>query len=266
MIWTRYSLVVTALICSLLPAASQADSSTAEQLVRKGVAALELGNPKAMHEARGFYERALQADRTSYEAAWRLSEVSYYLWEAADGWNDHEGSKRQALLDHSRIGVQAGRLAQRTQPDGVEGLFWLSANLGIWGLTNGVLDSLAQVPEILRLSERCMARDPEGRYERGSCYRIAGALHTRIPGFPVSVGDRNKAEEYLRQTLVHGADYGINHNLLAELLLARRRVEQAIAVLEANLVMMKARTPHDYFDRRDMARAQVLLERAKARL
>ena len=262
----RWSMVMMLGLCLSAPALLHADSTSATQFVQKGVEALELGDPEAMHQARNYYEQALQADRTHYEAAWRLSEVSYYLWEAAEGWEEGEGSKRQALLEHSRIGVQAGRLAQRIEPDGVEGIFWLAANLGIWGLSNGVLDSLAQVPEILRLSERCMEVDPEGRFERGSCYRIAGALHTRLPGFPISVGDREKALEFLQQSLVHGGDYGINRNLLAELHLARRQVEQAIRELEDNLAMMESRKPHDYFDRRDTARAKSLLEKAQSRL
>ncbi len=255
--------LATAIVLAATP--GQVGAQDAAALVRQGVSVLELGNQEAMLQAKAFYEEALRADSRNYEAAWRLSEVSYYLWEAASGWDTNEGSKQAKLLAYSKHGAQAGRLAQQINADGVEGLFWLSANLALWGMSNGVLDSLAQVPHILKYTQRCIELDPEGNFERGGCYRIIGGVYTKLPGFPVSVGDRGKAEEYLKRSLVKGGDYGINHNLLAEVYLATGDIAKAVKVLEGNIARLEKRS-RTYLDSRDLKRARTLLETARARL
>jgi tetratricopeptide (TPR) repeat protein len=252
-------------LCLALFAAEPVAAQSGAPLVRQGVAALELGNPQAMEKARGFYEEALRVDGANYEAAWRLAEVYYYLWEAAAGWESGEGAKRKVLLDLSRQGVNAGRLAQHIKPEGVEGLFWLSANLGIWGLTNGVLDSLAQVGSILQYTERCIELDPEGVFERGGCYRVAASVYSRVPGFPISVGDRRKAQRYFEASMKRGGDYGINFNLWAEHYLATGNIDEAVATLEKGMAIMQRRGEKTYFDRRDGQRARELLKQAQAR-
>ncbi len=260
----RFRLLLAAVLVCALPAAAEAQS--AQDYVRQGARIFKPGDTKAMDEARVLFERALKLDPKNYEAAWRLAEVSYYQWESAAGWETDSGKKEQKLLDISRYGVQAGRLATQINPRGVEGLFWVSANLGLWGLINGPLDSLAQVPQILAYTKTCFEVDPEGRFERGGCYRIIGAVHTHLPGFPVSIGDRNLAAEYFEKSMRQGAGYGINHTLRAELLMARGEYAQAVKALEAAIRMMEPRKPHDYFDRRDLKRARDLLAIARGKV
>lgn len=247
-------------IIVVLFAATGVFAQSADDYVKQGVAAFKLGDMKAMRDAKVLYEKALKADPKNYDAAWHLAETSYYLWESAAGWSTAYGNKQNMLLDLSRYGVQAGQLAVKLKPDGVEGLFWLAANMGIWGLTNGPLDSLAQVPQLLKILAKCAEVDPQGKFERGSCYRITGALYTQLPGFPVSIGDKKKAEEAFQTSFIHGGGYGINHTLFAELQTARGDHKKAREVLEKALAMMRARKPLDYYDKRDIKRAEDLLK------
>lgn len=252
----RFTLVF--LLFAFVALARPAWAGPGDAFVARGVAAFKLGDLKAMRTAKVAYEQALKADPKNYDAAWHLAETSYYLWEAASGWDNAYGNKQDFLLDISKYGVQAGRLAVKLKPDGVEGLFWLSATLGIWGLTNGPLDSMGQVPAILEYTKRCIEVDPEGAFERGGCYRIIGAVYTQLPGFPVSIGDKQKAAAYFEKSLVRGGGYGINYNLYAELLLARGDAAGAKAMLEKGLAVMRPRKPYDYYDRRDIKRAEDL--------
>lgn len=240
-------------------------AESSADLVAKGVAALRLGDEAAMLEAKSYYEKALKADPKNYTAAWRLAEVCYYLWEKYSGWESGLASKQEKLLSIAKLGAQAGQLAIKLNPDGVEGLFWYSAVLGVWGLTNGPLDSLTQVPVILQVTKRCIELDPQGDFERGGCYRVAGAVYTQVPGFPISIGDKKKAEELFQKSFIRGREYGINHNLYAELLIAKGDFEGAERVLNANLAMLRKRKPYDYFDRRDIKRAEDLLRVIEAK-
>lgn len=257
------ALVAIGILFSLAGAAGAAE--TAESYLKEGIANFKLGDEAAMKKAKRLYEKALKLDNKNYDAAWRLAEVGYYLWEAYAGWDAGRGEKQAYLLETAREGVQAGRLAIKLKPDGVEGLFWLSADLGVWGLTNGVIDSLSQVPHVLKHTERCIELDPQGKFERGGCYRIAGAVYTQLPGFPVSIGDKKRAALYFQKSYIKGGEYGINHNLHAELLLLGGGTDLAIEVLEKNLAMMRGRKPYDYYDRRDMKRAEDLLKLARSK-
>jgi tetratricopeptide (TPR) repeat protein len=249
-----------AAILAGLTLAGSARAETAGDYVKQGVESFKLGDLRAMRDAKVLYEKALKADPTSYDAAWHLAETSYYLWESAAGWSTAYGKKQELLLDLSMRGVQAGRLAVKLKPDGVEGLFWLAANMGIWGLTNGPLDSLGQVPQLLSVLQKCAEVDALGKFERGSCWRITGALYTQLPGFPVSIGDKKKADEAFQKAMLNGSQYGINHTLYAELHIARGDTKRARETLEKALEMMRARKPYDYYDKRDIKRAEDLLK------
>ena len=261
-----YARALVGVCLLILAAAAPARAQSADDYVKQGVAAFKLGDLKAMRDAKVLYEQALKADQTNYDAAWHLAETQYYLWESAAGWSSAYGSKQDLLLDLSKRGVQAGQLAVKLRPGGVEGLFWLAANMGIWGLTNGPLDSLAQVPQLLKVLAKCAEVDPQGKFERGSCFRIIGALYTQLPGFPVSIGDKQKAEEAFQKSFINGSGYGINQTLYAELHIARGDYKKARDVLEKALTVMRARKPYDYYDRRDMKRAEDLLKIVDSKL
>ena len=193
--------------------------------------------------------RALASDTGSYDAAWRLSRLNYFL-----GAHTSDESERDRAYSE---GIEAGRRAVKLEEAKPEGHFWLGANLGGRAQTS-MLSGLTAVDEIRHEMERVIQLD-EG-FQAGSAYMALGQVDLEAPR--VMGGDSKRAVEVLEKGLRFGENNAPYHLRLAQAYLAVNRREDARRELNAILSM----TPNpDYLPEYNdaVAEARKLLEQAK---
>jgi tetratricopeptide (TPR) repeat protein len=168
--------------------------------------------------------RALSSDVGSYDAAWRLARLDYFL-----GAHTDDKSERDRAYDE---GVEAGRRAVKLEEGKPEGHFWLGANLGGRAQTS-MLNGLGAVDEIRREMGRVIELD-EG-FESGSAYMALGQVDIEAPR--MAGGDPKRAVETLEKNLRFGEKNALYRLRLAQAYLAVNRQEDARRELEGILNM-----------------------------
>ncbi len=155
----------------------------------------------------------------SYEAAWKLARVDYWLGTRGD-----EAERRPALEG----GVRAGELAARLQPDRPEGHFWLAADEGALAQGFGLLQGLKYRGRVKSELERVLAIDPA--WLQGSADRALGVWYWKVPG--LFGGSRSQAIAHLRRALAYNPQSTATLEYLGEVLLADGRRDEARAAFE----------------------------------
>ncbi|MDQ3819115.1 MAG: TRAP transporter TatT component family protein, partial [Acidobacteriota bacterium] len=168
--------------------------------------------------------RATTLDTSSYEAAWRLARLDYFL-------GDHTKDKTERDRAFSE-GVEMGRRAVKLQDQKPEGHFWLAANLG-GQAENSTLSGLTTVDEIRTEMERVIQLD-EG-YEAGSAYMALGQLYLEAP--KMLGGDSKRAVEVLEKGARFGQENELYHLQLAKAYKEVKRTDDARRELNTVLNM-----------------------------
>ncbi len=165
-------------------------------------------------KALSLYEQVLSTDPQNYDAAWEASRVCKYLGDK------YENDAKVPVLEK---GEKFARKAIEINPDKVEGHFWLGVCLGRIGEERGVLNSLFLVGPIKDEMDKVLAIDP--KYD--GAHHVLGVLYRKAPGWPLSSGDINKAEEHALLAVKYGPDRILNHIGLAEVYMAKDRNKEA---------------------------------------
>jgi hypothetical protein len=168
--------------------------------------------------------RAAASDTGSYDAAWRLARLDYYLGAHTDDKNERGRAYEE--------GVEAARRAVKLEEGRPEGHFWLGANLGGRARTS-MLHGLAAVDEIRREMERVIQLD-EG-FEGGSAYMALGQVDLEAPR--LMGGDPQRAVETLEKNLRFGERNVLYRLRLAQAYLAVNRDGDARRELNGILSM-----------------------------
>ncbi len=175
-------------------------------------------------EAVVLLRRAASSDTGSYDAAWRLARLDYFL-----GAHTDDKGERDRAYDE---GVEAGRRAVKLEEGKPEGHFWLGANLGGRAQTS-MLGGLAAVDEIRREMGRVIQLD-EG-FESGSAYMALGQVDLEAP--KMVGGDPKRAVETLEKNLRFGEKNALYRLRLAQAYMAVDREADARRELEGILNM-----------------------------
>ncbi len=134
------------------------------------------------------YAEKAAADPADYESRVRGAAFAFYAWRL-----EKESNARR--LQYAKIAFKLGQEAVKIRPNGAEGLHWVGAGVGMIGLTRGVLNSLQLIPTGKAAFEKSRELDPT--YFSASAAAQLGRIYTMVPGFPISIGDKKKAIEYL---------------------------------------------------------------------
>jgi tetratricopeptide (TPR) repeat protein len=133
-------------------------------------------------------ERALAADANNYQLLWRAAKVSYHLGDRPDAGNK---------LRYFERGIGAGERAVAAQPQGVEGHFWLGANLGGYSDAKGWFTALRTVRKVRAEMETVLRLQPG--YDRASAYLALGEIDRQLPR--LFGGSLRRAISYFEQGL-----------------------------------------------------------------
>lgn len=164
--------LMTVVVAVLVAAQSAEDLEAADAL-------LEEERPEAAIE---LLESLLPESQGSQraEVLWRLASANLMLGDQ----RDDAGAGEEALLAIYETGEAHGEAAIEADADNALGYYWTSANIGRWGQTKGVLNSLFRAPDMRDLLSEAVNRDPE----HADSYYVLGQLYAQVPGM-ISFGN-----------------------------------------------------------------------------
>ncbi len=154
---------------------------------------------------------------------------SYDLyWESAALWYT-EGQFFSSNIESKKYCFALSRdyalAAVRLNPYGPDGHYWLGVAYALWSEANGILDSLFYVGDIINEMTKVIDLKPD--YFHGSAYAIRAKVYDLAPGWPISLGDKEKSELDIRMALMYGNDYRFVLMTYVEILLNDARYEEA---------------------------------------
>jgi len=115
-------------------------------------------------------ERALNAGTNDYQWFWRAARCYYYVGEDASN-----GEK----MGYFQKGISIAQRAVATDPNAVEGHFWLAANYGGFSEQTGMLKALQTVKKIRSEMETVLRLND--RYQDGGAYLALGEMDKELP-------------------------------------------------------------------------------------
>lgn len=143
---------------------------------------------------------------------WRLSRVCVDLGDAIDK------SDKKARFAIYEEGEQYAIDSIATYPT-PEGYLWKCSNIGRWGQTKGVFDSLAKAKPMVQDLEVMI--DDLGCLDSSEAWYVLAVLYDSLPRKPISFGNSNAAISYGRiacDTIPRNVIYGGTYKQLAEML------------------------------------------------
>lgn len=194
-------------------------------------------NPDKVDKLLAGYMRRAKESPADFAAREKAALLSFYAWRL-------EKSDNARRLQVAKLTVKFGKEMIDLRPDLAPGYHWVGAGLGMVGLTRGVLNSLQLVPQIKIHLERSAQIDPG--YIDGNGLATMGRVYTVLPGFPLSIGDKEKALQLLLKARKVGPGFTLTQLFLGDLLWALGRADEAIAEFE-RIAANKPKTEQQFF-------------------
>ena len=162
----------------------------------------------ALQEAELRYQaarRAWETNSLNLETSWKFAEACFDRGEHATS-----NKERAALAEQ---GIAAAREVVRRSSNSVPGRFFLALNLGQLARTR-TFSALGLVSEMEQHFLVAVAIDPG--FHNAAPERSLGMLYWNAPGWPTSIGSRNKARTHLQKAVGLAPEYPENLLTLLE--------------------------------------------------
>jgi len=130
----------------------------------------------------------------------------------------------------TQLAIAAAKASLSNNPASAPTHYYLALNLGELARTKS-LGALQIVPRIRDSLESARALDES--LDHGGPDRTLGLLYLEAPGWPTSIGSRDKAKAHFLRALQIAPEYPGNHLGLAEALLRWRDLDEARARLRS---------------------------------
>lgn len=183
----------------------------------------------------------------NYDIAWRVARAIYY-----GGFfcfpDNTEGSVKVPYFEY---GVQASRIANKLNPDGVEGYYWFASTYGGYGLSKGIRDALGGAEDMLVALTKLIGdadkqekgirekaapiAKPDPDYHFAGPLRLRGRLRNQLPGtWPLNYGgDNSKALADLKRAVFEFKSQArLTYIYLADVQASEESKEAALKTLE----------------------------------
>lgn len=197
-----------------LPADPAAVLAIVDQQEAAGASKNALTALERLQTASGDWARGAGA----YDVQWRLARSYAALSEP-------DGDARSTAVP---AGLQAAKRAIEVAGDRVEGHYYMAQLHGF----NALLQKGDTRPLIQSfVSEAEAAIKADEKYDSAGPLRILGVLYARAPKEPVSLGDPEKAVQFMGRAVAAAPDYPPNQFFLAEAFVADERYTDAEAAL-----------------------------------
>lgn len=132
-------------------------------------------------------------DTEKAELYWRLARTTLEIGDLLE----QEGAEEDELLDTFVEGEEYADISIDLNPDSYWGYYWKSANIGRWGETKGILNSLFKAKPMRDILRTALGINPE----HADSFYVLGIMYRKVPGRPVSFGSSNKAVSLGRKAI-----------------------------------------------------------------
>lgn len=192
------------------------------------------GEPDGDQEARTSTEQVFRRMRAEYVRHPTNPEVAWKFGRACFDWAEFAKDK-DARAGIAEQGIGACRRAVTLRDDLAAAHQFLALNLGQLARTK-LLGALDLVEEMERELKRAIELDPSFGY--GAPDRSLGLLYLRAPGWPLSIGNREKALFHLEKAVQISPEYPENRLCALEVFLKWKdseRIEREIKAFKIAL-------------------------------
>lgn len=146
-----------------------------------------------------------QSDTNNATAAWEFARAGFEFADFVSNPAEHAAIARQ--------GIAASRQALARKPDSAPAHYYLGLNLGQLART----ETLAALTLVVEMEQEFKtAARLDGHFNYAGAERSLGILYRDAPGWPVSIGSRHAAREWLELANQLAAGYPENHLNLVE--------------------------------------------------
>lgn len=181
-----------------------------------------------LHLAWETYQKAIQKDPNSTEAAWKFSMACQSL-AARYGKTDEE----QAAL--FKWGAEVAQRAAEQDSQCGPCQFWAAINMAQYGEKVGVVKMLFTLSEILERLKKAAALSPQ--HAMGGPDRVLGTVYQTLPG--ILGGDFEKARNHFEKAIGHSPHEPVNYLSLAKLLKENENYDEARQTAKKGLKKLK---------------------------
>jgi len=225
-----------------------------EQTAQKEI----FGHPDIMTTTLEKYINIASKKQNSYTANWKISELAYYI-------SEYYMFKHNIYLTEKylTLGVKYAKKSTKINPNGIEGKYWLIANLALYSDIKGPSKMIAEVIiEAKKTMENISSLDKEMKYMNGGWGRYIGRFYISMPSPPQSFGDSKKGVAILEDVRKKYPTL-TNINVLAQGYMVRGQLIKAKQLLNGNLNSITNIDTSSYINRRDISFTKTLLELTK---
>lgn len=163
--------------------------------------------PAICEEAYQTYQKAKELEPEFSGLYWRMARACHYRCS-------YQKKGDQARKDWSQKGLEAAQKALQETPD-AQAYYYLALFTGIVTDETFAPDPKV-VLKIVAHAEQSSNLDPT--FDYGGAFRLLGAIYLNAPAYPRSIGDKEKAVDYLRKAIREHPEYPENHLILGEAL------------------------------------------------
>lgn len=189
----------------------------------------------------------------------KLREKAAVLLLAAWKFEGKDLKKRHKL---AKALIAAGKEMIKLAPEKPQGYHWYGVGIEAWGLSRGVLNSLQLVPEGKKALERSIAIDPT--YLFGSAQLQLGRALLLLPGFPLSIGNRDEALRLTLEGVKQNPNFTMGVLYLADLYWMIGRTDDAVREAK-KIATLKPTNEYEYLTYEvAVEKAQYIIEKIKA--
>lgn len=164
--------------------------------------------------------KALELDKSSYEALWRLARV--YAWLG----DEYDDDTRREEFAQKGIDASKQAVASPGADARVEGNYYLATTTGQYAYVKKV-KAKDLVPQVLDAAKKAVAADE--KFDNAGPLRLLGSLYAQAPEPPTSVGDHDEGIKLLSRAVQLAKDYPQNHLLLGDAYRINDNLDQAEA-------------------------------------
>ena len=115
------------------------------------------------------------------EILWRMSRAALAITDQLE----RDGAGKDKLLEEFKVAWDYATKSLSYNSNNYNAYYWRAANIGRWGQTKGILDSLFKAGDMRDDLERAVNSNPN----HGDSYHVLGMLYDSVPGI-VSFGNK----------------------------------------------------------------------------
>src|SRR6056297_1001135 len=185
----RLSIGMVLVICISAAGWSQ---TNAEELFEKADELYKAEQHQEAAEALEKAEQLVSSDTEKAELYWRLSRTTLNLADEAE----RNGASADQLLEEFEKGEALANRALEYDSDNHHAYYWRGSNIGRWGQTKGVLNSLMKAGPMRDDIERAVRSDSA----HADSFYVLGMLYASVPKL-ISFGNKEYAVSYSRRAI-----------------------------------------------------------------